>query len=127
MLGFRHYWDKSREGRWVIKRKTASHRLSRAIQRMVAWCRSHRHDPVGKQHEMLVRKLKGHYAYYGITGNFRALARVHEAVRAGWRKWLSRRSQRGNLAWERFGALLRSVYRLPPPIVVHSVYRAAKP
>jgi len=127
MLGFRHYWDKSRKGGWVIKRKTASHRLSRAIQRMVAWCRGHRHDPVSKQHEMLARKLRGHYAYYGITGNFRALARVHEAVRAGWRKWLCRRSQRGSLAWDRFGALLRSVYRLPPPIVVHSVYRAAKP
>jgi group II intron reverse transcriptase/maturase len=127
LLGFRHYWDKSRGGSWVIKRKTASNRLSRAIQRVTAWCRSHRHDPIGEQHEMLVRKLRGHYGYYGITGNFRALALFLEAVRASWRKWLCRRSQRGRLTWQRFGALVRSVYPLPQPRIVHSVYRAAKP
>ena len=127
LLGFRHYWDKSRGGSWVIKRKTASNRLSRAIQRVTAWCRRHRHDPIGEQHEMLVRKLRGHYGYYGITGNFRALALFLEAVRASWRKWLCRRSQRGRLTWQRFGALVRSVYPLPQPRIVHSVYRAAIP
>lgn len=127
MLGFRHYWAKSLKGSWVIKRKTASNRLSRAIQRVTAWCRSHRHEPIGQQHEMLVRKLKGHYAYYGITGNSRALAQFRHAVMAGWRKWLCRRSQKGRLTWHRFNALLKSAYPLPPSRVVHSIYRAVKP
>ena len=127
LLGFRHYWGKSRSGSWVIKRKTASNRLSRAIQRITQWCRSHRHEPLKEQHKMLVRKVQGHYAYYGITGNFRALAWFLEAVRAAWRKWLSRRSQRAGLSWQRFGVLSRSVYPLPEPRIVHSIYRAAKP
>lgn len=127
LLGFRHHWAKSRNGNWVIKRKTASNRLSRAIQRVAQWCRSHRHEPLREQHKMLVRKLRGHYAYYGITGNFRALAWFLEAVRSAWRKWLSRRSQRGGLTWQRFGVLSRSVYPLPEPRIVHSIYRAAKP
>jgi RNA-directed DNA polymerase len=76
---------------------------------------------------MLVRKVQGHYAYYGITGNFRALAWFLEAVRAAWRKWLSRRSQRGRLTWQRFGVLSRAIYPLPEPRIVHSIYRAAKP
>lgn len=126
LLGFRHYWDKSQKGSWVIKRKTASNRLSRAIQRIAKWCRSHRHEPIGQQHGMLVRKLKGHYAYYGIIGNSRALARFRYAVAAVWRKWLSRRSQKGRLTWQRFG-LLKSIYPLPPPGTVHSTYRAANP
>jgi RNA-directed DNA polymerase len=127
LLGFRHYWGKTRAGGWAIQRRTASNRLSRAIQRVKAWCRSHRHEPIGKQHEMLVRKLRGHYAYYGITGNYRALAWFLDAVKAGWRKWLCRRSQRGTLTWPRFGALVKSVYPLPRPRIVHSSYRAAKP
>jgi group II intron reverse transcriptase/maturase len=127
LLGFRHYWGKTRAGGWAIQRRTASNRLSRAIQRVMTWCRSHRHEPIGKQHEMLVRKLKGHYGYYGITGNFRALAGFLEAVTAGWRKWLCRRSQRGRLTWQRFGALVQSAYPLPQPRIVHSSYRAAKP
>ena len=127
LLGFRHYWGKSRSGSWVIKRKTASNRLSRAIQRVAQWCRNHRHEPLREQHKMLVRKVQGHYAYYGITGNFRALAWFLEAVRAAWRKWLSRRSQRGRLTWQRFGVLSRAIYPLPEPRIVHSIYRAAKP
>lgn len=126
LLGFRHYWDKSRAGSWVIKRKTATSRLSRAIQRVAAWCRSHRHEPVSQQHETLVRKVTGHYAYYGITGNYTALSEFLHAVKATWRKWLCRRSQRGYLNWDRFNGLL-SVYPLPRPRVVHSIYRAAKP
>lgn len=120
LLGFRHHWAKSRKGNWVIKRKTASNRLSRAIQRVAQWCRSHRHEPIKKQHEMLVRKLRGHYAYYGIIGNFRALAWFLEAVRAAWRKWLGRRSQRASLTWKRFAVLSRSVYPLPEPRIIHS-------
>ena len=126
LLGFRHYWGQARNGAWVIKRKTASGRLSRAIQRVTAWCRSHRHERLSEQYQMLCRKVKGHYAYYGITGNARALAQYRREVERGWRKWLSRRSQRARLTWQRFGALLRTAFPLPPPRIVHSV-RAAKP
>jgi RNA-directed DNA polymerase len=124
LLGFRHYWGKSREGSWVIKRKTASNRLSRAIHRVSMWCRSHRHEPVGQQHEMLVRKLKGHYAYYGIIGNFRALSLFLNEVKFVWHKWLSRRSQKSRMNWDRFKVLLRSAFPLPRPRIVHSRYRS---
>ena len=50
LLGFTHYWAKSRRGYWVIKRKTATDRLSRAITRIGRWCREHRHAPVSEQH-----------------------------------------------------------------------------
>jgi hypothetical protein len=50
LLGFTHYWGRSRRGNWVVKRKTAVKRLSRALQRFNAWCRHHRHAPVAWQH-----------------------------------------------------------------------------
>jgi hypothetical protein len=126
LLGFTHYWGRTRTGGWSIKRKTSSKRLRRAFSRISDWCRKHRHDPIPKQHAMLTKKLRGHYAYYGITGNARALGLVWRAAEELWQKWLSRRSQRARIPWDRFRRLL-AVFKLPRPVVVHSVYRAANP
>lgn len=121
-LGFTHYWGRSRRGFWVIKRKTASSRLSRAVHAIGQWCRKHRHSPVREQHQTLTQKLRGHYAYYGITANMLALHSFYRAVCDRWRKWLSRRSQRGIVTWKQFGRMLEC-YPLPRPVIVHSVYR----
>jgi group II intron reverse transcriptase/maturase len=126
LLGFTHYWGRTRTGGWSIKRKTSSKRLRRAFTRIADWCRKHRHDPIPQQHAMLTKKLRGHYAYYGITGNARALGLVWRATEDLWQKWLSRRSQRARIPWDRFQRLL-AVFKLPRPVVVHSVYRAANP
>lgn len=125
LLGFTHYWGQARSGRWVIKRKTASKRLTRAIRVVRTWCRANRHRDVGKQAEMLAKKLRGHYAYYGITGNAAGLGRFFNAVVKAWRGWLDRRSQRARMTWERFALLLGRV-KLPRPVVVHSVYAAKR-
>ena len=61
LLGFTHYWGRSRKGNWVVKCKTAKGRLSRALQRISEWCRLHRHRPVIEQWKMLSSKLRGHY------------------------------------------------------------------
>lgn len=70
---------------------------------------------------MLSQKLRGHDAYYGITGNARALVRFRQAVRRRWRKWLNRRSHKAFLDWAAFTRLLLH-YPLPPARVVHSNY-----
>jgi RNA-directed DNA polymerase len=125
-LGFTHYWGKSRRGTWVIKRKTAQQRFSRGLQRIAEWCRHHRHRPVTEQHQELCQKLRGHFAYYGITGNALWLRKFREAVKRVWQKWLHRRSRSStDMPWDRFNRLLQR-YRLPPPRLVHSIY-AAKP
>ena len=116
-LGFRHYWGRSRKGRWSVKRKTAPARMVRALEGIHQWCRRWRHRKVRWQHQQLSKKLQGHYAYYGITHNKRALTRVHLEVERSWHKWLARRSQRG-MSWERFKKLLHR-YPLPPPRIVH--------
>ena len=81
MLGFTHYWGRSRKGRWVVKRKTAKDRLSRALKGIGQWCRNHRHWKLRDQQAALSRKLRGHYAYYGITGNFQAFEPI--PIRSG--------------------------------------------
>jgi RNA-directed DNA polymerase len=117
-LGFTHYWGKSRRGRWVVQRKTAKDRLRRVLTRTSQWCRANRHRPLREQHTRLSRKLRGHYAYYGIRGNSRGLAKVSWYTGQIWVKWLSRRSQRGHLTWDKANQLLDRL-RLPPPRIVH--------
>lgn len=113
LLGFTHHWGLSRWGNWVVKRTTACDRLGRALKKVTEWCRRHRHDPVKQQWTTLGRKLKGHFEYYGIAGNSRALANFRYWVQRAWIKWLSRRSNSTRLTWKRANALLAR-YPLPP-------------
>ncbi len=122
LLGFTHYWGRSRNGNWVVKRKTARDRLTRSLQAIAQWCRFNRHRPVSEQHQILSQKLRGHFAYYGITGNAVSLSRLRHEVAGIWRKWLGRRNRGGPLRWERFAELLKR-YPLPPALTVHSVCR----
>jgi RNA-directed DNA polymerase len=119
LLGFTHYWGRTRRGGWAVMRQTASKRLSRAVRSIAQWCRGHRHRPLGQQHAILSRKVRGHYAYYGITGNARALRGFLCAVHRAWRRWLTRRNRLRAMTWERFNRLLKR-YPLPPPRIVHS-------
>jgi group II intron reverse transcriptase/maturase len=120
LLGFSHFWARSRKGNWVVRRKTAPTRFRRAIKRIEEWCRANRHLPIKAQQEQLARKLQGHYGYYGITGNSASLSRFSYWVRYAWWRWLGRRSQRGRMFWDTFKRLLQR-YPLPPPKCVHSV------
>jgi len=122
LLGFTHYWGLSRRGKWIVKRKTARNRLRRAVGRIDRWCRKYRHDPLPEQQRMLGLKLRGHYSYYGITGNGQCLQEFRNRVHRIWRYWLSRRSHRARLSWTIFQRLVAQ-YPLPPVEVVHSVYR----
>ena len=127
LLGFTHYWGRSRKGYWVVKRRTMKSRLSRTLKAVAGWCRRNRHEPVKKQHEALVRKLRGHDAYYGITSNYAALAVLRTWVARIWHKWLSRRSRKARLSWEQMQKLLEA-FPLPKARVVHSALpRAANP
>ena len=114
-LGFTHFWSQSRKGNLVVKRKTAGNRFHRAVKKIAEWCRLNRHLPVREQCEMLTRKLRGHYQYYGVLDNRSSLQRFYYEVVCQWRKWLSRRKRRGQLSWAGYLGLLR-VFVLPKPL-----------
>jgi RNA-directed DNA polymerase len=124
LLGFTHYWARSRNGNWVVKRKTSKSRFRRGLQALSQWCRANRHQAIATQHQQLSQKLKGHFAYYGITGNSSALGRFRSVATEVWKHWLSRRRRGSELSWDRILRLLRR-YPLPPAIAIHSVCRPA--
>jgi len=112
LLGFTHYWGRSRRGNWVVKRKIAKDRMSRATRALDQWCRANRHRPLLEQWQALVCKLRGLYAYYGVIGSVRKLRMIRYQAARSWRKWLDRRSQKGKMTWEYFQKLLE-VFPLP--------------
>lgn len=123
-LGFTHYWDRSRRGHWVVKLKTASNRFSRAVRSIDSWCQANRHLPLREQQQKLNEKLRGHYAYYGVTANASALSRFLHEVERRWRKWLLRRNRDRALNWTLFRRILQR-FPLARVRTVHSVYRHA--
>ncbi len=119
-LGFTHYWGRSQRGAWVVKRKTARSRLKRALLALSEWCRKNLHLPIREQHRKLTQKLRGHYGYYGIIGNYFSLQEFREGTRMIWRQRLSRRHRDGDVTWSEFLRLEQS-YNLPRARVVHGL------
>ncbi|MGZ0080509.1 group II intron reverse transcriptase/maturase [Methylomonas sp. YC3] len=122
-LGFTHVWSKSRRGKWIVLQKTAKDRVARTLKAINERCRLMRHDPIREQQRRLSAMLKGHYSYFGITGNDRALRVVHHQVERFWHKWLCRRSRKSHIPWRNFRSLL-NLLPLPRPQIVHR-YTAA--
>jgi group II intron reverse transcriptase/maturase len=122
LLGFTHYWTTNYKGKLIIRRKTMKKRLARAIHSVRQWCRLNRHNPIQEQYEKLVQKVRGHYAYYGITGNAISLAKFHCEIERSWRFWLDRRNSERSMTWDKFQCLLQR-HSLPQPRIVHSFVR----
>ncbi|MBN1292995.1 MAG: group II intron reverse transcriptase/maturase [Candidatus Latescibacteria bacterium] len=116
-LGFTHISGKDRQGRYLIKRKTARKRFSRSLKSIAEWCTNNRHLPVSVQWKQLRLKLSGHYNYYGVRGNFKALARFRHEVWKLWFNALKRRSQKVNK--NHLYNLISSVFVLPTPKITH--------
>jgi group II intron reverse transcriptase/maturase len=126
-LGFTHYWGKSKRGKGVVQKKTARSRFTRAVKMIRAWLSRNFHRPIDDQYVDLSRKIKGHYAYFGVIGNQRALSRFRHETECIWRQWLGRRSRKAPLSWLRFSQFL-SRYPLPNPRIVQKIHvRVANP
>lgn len=124
-LGFTHLWRKSRNGKFVVHQRTTKERLAKAIMAISDYCKTNRHRPLPEQHQKLSKKLQGHYAYFGITGNDKSLRSVEHQTARIWRKWLSRRSRKSKIAWEEFKRILLR-YPLPKPRIYHQYHAGRK-
>jgi len=118
-LGFTHYCGKTRDGRFLVKRKTQRHRMIRKLKQLRMECRLRMHAPLMDQYKWLTSVLRGHYAYYGVPSNFRSLAQFLWEVGKIWLRALRRRSQRSGLNWDRFHDLQKRFPLLNPRITYH--------
>jgi group II intron reverse transcriptase/maturase len=114
LLGFTHYWGKTRYGGWTIKRRTMRKRLRRAMTEIWRWNKKNRHCSLEVQHRILSAKLNGHYNYYGIRCNCEQMDRLYYFTVRTWLWWLKRRTNKHGLNWDKFNTVL-STFPLPTP------------
>jgi hypothetical protein len=81
------------------------------------WCKKNRHKSLQYQYATLCSKLRGYYQYFGVIGNFKAIARAHYHTTRAWRYWLCRRCHKGKVRYED----LVIQYPLPKPRIVHNI------
>src|SRR3989454_3061789 len=101
-LGFTLYCTRNRKGNFRVGVRTEKSRLLRALSHAQDLMRRMRHLPIREQVDHLNQVLRGHYGYYGVAGNIRALQRLHRAVERYWRQMLSSRSWKGDVRWQAF-------------------------
>ena len=116
-LGFTHICAKGRTGRFKLKRTTSKKKMRSKLHAVKTEMRRRRHHPIPDQGRWLARVLQGHYNYYAVPDNSEALRGFRRQVVWHWRRALSRRSQKGRIAWERIGRL--AARWLPQPQILH--------
>ena len=116
-LGFEFYWMPDRQGVSRVKRRTARKKLQAACQRIKEWIKQYRHLPGRDFFQRLNARLRGHYNYYGVRGNSRALNRFFRGAIDCTFKWLNRRGgKRKSYTWEQFNQILDRIKIARPRI-----------
>jgi RNA-directed DNA polymerase len=115
-LGFTLYYTRNLKGNFKVGMRTEKSRLRRSLMSLQDLMRRMRQLPVREQVDNLNPVLRGHYAYYGIAGNFRALQRVHRAVERYWHKMLCSRSWAGRSPWAVFHQIKERLPLLRPKL-----------
>ena len=116
-LGFTFICGKSRQGRFQLKRKTRGDRMRAKLRDIKVALRRRMHWPASQQGEWLRQVVCGHYAYFAVPTNLRAVTALRYHVVDIWRRSLRRRSQKDGATWERI-AKLADEY-LPSPRLLH--------
>jgi group II intron reverse transcriptase/maturase len=123
-LGFTHYIGKSRKGKPVLKRKTSSKKLTKAIKQTEEWIKANRHRKLKELIPDLNVKLRGHYSYYGITFNYAGISCYYEEVKRKLHKWVNRRGGRPVWTWDKFITLIEVWLPLLRPKLYHTFVSA---
>lgn len=125
-LGFTHYCSKTREGKFKVGRKTSKKKYKQKMRNITEWIKKIKNKlSIAEIWKTLNLKLKGHYLYYGISGNSRKIEEFYRHVKRLAFKWINRRSQRKSLNWEKFDRYL-TIFPLIKPEIYVSFY-AYKP
>jgi group II intron reverse transcriptase/maturase len=117
-LGFTHYCSKTRDGRFSLKVKTSRKKAILAERSLNEFLKTNRDKEIW---DLLKAKLRGHYNYYGVSGNFAAIHSYYEKVILLVYKWKNRRSQKKSFNWEGYKRYLL-INPLPKPKLTYALY-----
>lgn len=121
-LGFTHYCDKTRKGKFKVGRKTARVKFIQKMKAMNIWLKNIRNAVKLEQWwPVLIMKLIGHYRYYGVSGNSYCIRIFYSQTVKLVYKWINRRSQKKSYNWTQFNRFLQ-FNPLPKPKIYYQLY-----
>jgi len=121
-LGFTHFCDKTRKGNFKVGRKTAMKKFRAKIKELNIWLKQIRNlIPTKEWWKTLQAKLRGHFEYYGVSGNSPSIKKFYSLALRLVHKWLNRRSQKKSMSWSKLYNYL-NLYPLPQPRIKHNFY-----
>ncbi len=121
-LGFTHFCDKTRSGTFKVGRKTSRKKFTLKIKAMNLWLKGIRNLLQLKDWwKILQSKLRGHFQYYGVSGNYVSISKYYQLTLKLTKKWINRRSQKQSMNWEQFNQYLKT-YPLPSPKIMFNLY-----
>jgi group II intron reverse transcriptase/maturase len=117
-LGFTHVCARRHsDGSFVVHRRTMRKRLHAKLAEVKVELRRRLHHRVSEVGQWLASVLRGHYQYYGVPSNSRAMDAFRFQLVRLWFRALRRRSQRHKMTWDRMTRLANGV--LPYPRIQH--------
>ena len=117
-LGFTFINGGTLTGKYRIIYRTSNKKLKAKKQAVKEWLKMNIHGKPSNTIGLLNKKLIGHYAYYGISGNYQSLLNFYRFIVSAFYKALTRRSQRAYLSWKRYQSLLRKHPIVQPKLYV---------
>ena len=116
-LGFIFICGQSRQGRFLLKRKSRGDRMRAKLKEIKKELRLRMHQPIPVQGKWLGHVVTGYFNYHAVPTNIRALDAFRHHVTDLWRRSLRRRSQKDRTSWERITKLADDF--LPKPRILH--------
>jgi RNA-directed DNA polymerase len=116
-LGFTFICGRSRQGRFLLMRKSRGDRMRAKLKEIKRELRLRMHQPITVQGKWLGRVVSGYFNYHAVPTNIRALDAFRYHVTDLWRRSLRRRSQKDRTTWERITKLADDLF--PKPRILH--------
>ena len=121
-LGFTHFCDKTRKGYFKLGRQTSAKKFRAKCKDLNTWLKAIRNTaPTKEWWQIFKAKLRGHFEYYGVSGNFPSISKFYSIAIRLLHKWLNRRSQKKKMSWSKLFVYLER-HKLPTPSIKHDFY-----
>lgn len=117
-LGFTFSNGKTHTEKYTVVKRTNKKKLKEKKQKIKKFLTDNMHLGYKETIKELNKRLNGHYAYYGITGNYESLLNYYRYVKYIFYKTKARRSQKNKGIYEKLDIILQIQPLAKPKIYV---------
>ena len=98
-LGFTFSNGKTLNGKYRPNIKTNKKKLKQKFEIAKKWLHDKMHEPILEVGLSIRKKIIGHYAYYGINGNYSSLFKYYKYLKYTWYHTLRKRGQKNKIKY----------------------------